>query len=268
MAKQGEIDYLKNIDQRYGPMIIERAQGKPFSEEVCARYLIDMGFVMTLLPPPPWPRILDIGVGTGWTSTFYARRGYPVVGQDIAPDMIALANQNLAREPGLNLKFVVGDFESMPFSQEFEVAIFYDSLHHAVNERAALAKAYQALTPGGVCITVEPGEGHSQDPHAQEAVRLFGVTEKDMSPGHIIDLGKGIGFREFKIYRRQFAPDLLYQSDAPAPSPSPSPSRAHLVRDYLKAAWDAWWTGAPAASLTPASPPTTFAASNIVVMTK
>src|SRR5689334_15699144 len=102
MPKQGEIDYIKNIH----PTAVQDAIHKPFSDPRCGRYLMDLGAVMSLLPDH-WIRILDIGVGTGWTSIFYAKRGYHVVGQDIAPDMIALANENKAREGLDNVEFVV-----------------------------------------------------------------------------------------------------------------------------------------------------------------
>ena len=42
---------------------------------------------MGFLPDPP-ARILDMGCGGGWTSIFFAKRGYEVVGQDISQDMI------------------------------------------------------------------------------------------------------------------------------------------------------------------------------------
>ena len=70
-----------------------------------------------------------------------------------AADMIALANENKARWGIDNVDFVVSDYEAMTFDHEFDAAVFYDSLHHAVDERLALAKVYQALKPGGkVCI--------------------------------------------------------------------------------------------------------------------
>ena len=55
-----------------------------------------MGIIMQLLPATP-ARVLDLGCGTGWTSTFLALRGYTVVGQDIAPDMLSLARANQQR---------------------------------------------------------------------------------------------------------------------------------------------------------------------------
>ena len=135
--KQGEIDYMKNI----GDEGAQAAFDKPFSHFTCSKNLVDLGIIMALLPPPP-ARLLDLGCGTGWTSAFFARRGYRVTGQDIAPDMIQYAERNRARYEAADLDFVLSDYESLNFTEPFDCAVFYDSLHHAVDERAALQSVY------------------------------------------------------------------------------------------------------------------------------
>jgi SAM-dependent methyltransferase len=202
MPKFGEINYLKSA----GTDGVEHVRNKPFSDAACGRYLGDLGLVMGLLPPPP-ARILDLGVGSGWTSIFLARRGYEVVGRDICPDMIALAEQNCSQINIDNASFEVGDYESMLYRNEFDAVLFYDALHHAEDERAALKAAYAALRPGGICLTVEPGEGHAAV--STEAVKTFGVTEKDMPPHHIIAIGQSLGFQQFQVYARSSDPVQL-----------------------------------------------------------
>jgi len=197
VVKQGEIDYLKNIGEDDARL----AYDKPFSYPACSKNLVDLGIIMALLPPPP-ARLLDLGCGTGWTSAFFARRGYRVTGQDIAPDMIEFSERNRARYEAQNLDFVLSDYESLEFGDPFDCAVFYDSLHHAVDERAALQSAYRALRPGGVLITHEPGQGHSLSPEARSAAERYGVTEKDMPPAHIRDLCREIGYSTF-----EFLPD-------------------------------------------------------------
>lgn len=192
--KQGEIDYMQKIGEE-GAL---GAYDKPFSHFTCSKNLVDLGIIMALLPQPP-ARLLDLGCGTGWTSAFFARRGYRVTGQDIAPDMIRFAERNRARYEAKDLEFVVSDYETLNFPEPFDCAVFYDSLHHAVDERAALASVYRALRPGGVLITHEPGAGHSKSPDSIRAMELYGVTEKDMPPSHIRDLCLEIGFSKFQF---------------------------------------------------------------------
>jgi len=119
---------------------------------------------------------------------------------DISEDMIFHANMNKHRERVGNLHFVVCDYENMPFELEFECAVFFDSLHHAVDEVEALRAVHRALRQGGICVTSEPGTGHARKPEAQAAVRDFNVTERDMPPWHIIRAAKEVGFRKFRIY--------------------------------------------------------------------
>jgi SAM-dependent methyltransferase len=195
MAKQGEIEYAR----RLGEVGLWHAVNKPFSDPLCPRYLMRIASVMELLPPPP-ARILDAGCGAGWTTEFLGRQGHVVVGVDIAPDMIARAERQRQKQQMPNISFRVSDYESLPFKEEFDAALFFDALHHAVDEEAALRAVYRALKPGGCCVTSEPGTGHSQTELSRSAIKEFDVTEKDMPPGKIIQLGRGIGFRTFRVY--------------------------------------------------------------------
>jgi SAM-dependent methyltransferase len=198
MPKQGEIDYLDALDDSGK----RHALNKPFSDAACGRYLCDIGTIVDLLPPPP-SRLLDLGVGTGWTSVFFALRGYRVLGQDIAPKMLAMANQNRDKYGAKDLEFCVQDFESMTFCSEFDCAVFFDSLHHAEDEISALRAVFRALKPGGLCVTAEPGRGHAASPSARNAALRFGVTEKDMPPYHIIQIAQQIGFQRYEVYERK-----------------------------------------------------------------
>jgi SAM-dependent methyltransferase len=188
--KQGEINYL----QALGVEGRAHAVGKPFSDPQCGRYLVALGQIMQLLPPPP-ARLLDLGCGTGWTSRMLAKSGYDVVGCDIAPEMIDCADEIKWREAVASVSFCTKDYEELDFDSEFDAVIFFDALHHAEDEVLALTAAYCALRPGGVCVISEPGEGHSTTPESIRAMQEFGVTEKDMPPHHVVAIGQKLGFR-------------------------------------------------------------------------
>jgi len=123
--------------------------------------------------------------------------------------MIELAVENRNRH-GLSsdqLSFVCDDYESMTAQNEFDCAIFFDSLHHADNEASAIRAAYSALKPGGILITHEPGKGHSTSPHSIAAMEQYGVNERDMPPHLIIKHGLEAGFQEYRVL--PIPPDLL-----------------------------------------------------------
>ncbi|MCI4589190.1 class I SAM-dependent methyltransferase [Sphingobium sp. BYY-5] len=195
MPKDAERAYLANL----GEGGATHSLTKPFSDPSCGIQLISIGFIMSLLPPPP-ARILDLGCGGGWTSVFYARHGYEVVGQDIAPDMVALAQDN-ARLNDMEHRthFLCSDYEHLDLDGQFDAAIFFDSLHHAEDEALAIRSAWRALKPGGLLITHEPGEGHSTAPGSIEAMEKYGVNERDMPPHLIIARGKEAGFTGFRV---------------------------------------------------------------------
>jgi SAM-dependent methyltransferase len=199
MAKAMEKEYASKIGEAGRLHIL----AKPFSDSYCGLNLAAIGTIIDLLPPRP-ARVLDMGCGGGWTSSFMARSGYEVIGQDISPDMVELAREYQAiNSPDSALSFRCGDFEFAEEEGAFDAVVFFDSLHHADDEQAAIETAYRALKPGGVLITHEPGEGHATATHSLEAIALYGVTEKDMPPHLIIRHGKQAGFSHSRVYPMQ-----------------------------------------------------------------
>jgi ubiquinone/menaquinone biosynthesis C-methylase UbiE len=120
--------------------------------------------------------------------------------------MIDLAEQNRVSYEAENLDFLVSDFEGLTFDCEFDCAVFYDSLHHALDGSKALNSVYRSLKPGGVCVTLEPGAGHSQTPDSRRAIEKFDITETDMHPEKVIALSKQAGFSSARIFNFSFLP--------------------------------------------------------------
>lgn len=192
MATQGEHEYFEKI----GHDGMQHATHKPWSDAECGLYLMELGAMLGLMPERG--RLLDMGCGTGWTSVMFAKRGYDVVGTDLVPQAIAAGYQLKEKEGLENLQFVAADYESLSFREEFDVVVFFDCLHHAVDEVSALQSAWRALKPDGICITSEPGLGHAR--RSAAVMAEFGTTERDMHPAKIIRSGKKAGFREFSVH--------------------------------------------------------------------
>jgi SAM-dependent methyltransferase len=215
MAKANEIAYVREIARLEGVQLSDVEVfllNKPFSAPRCHEYLMDVGQIMSFFPPKP-AKILDIGVGSGWTSEMFAKAGYDVTGIDISPDMIALAKRR-----DCNARFLVSDYEAGPIEGTFDAAVIYDALHHADNEYLVIKNIFDALAPGGVLITIEPGRGHSSASYSLDAVAKFGTTEKDMP------------------YRLQKTHMKVAGFRSVAQHPRASPSRVSLLRWMINSA--------------------------------
>lgn len=89
---------------------------------------MDAAQIMNFPPPAP-AKLLDVGVGSGWTSELFAKAGYEVTGIDISPDMIALAKLR-----DCSARFVVSDYEVGPIAGKFDAAVIYDERDSRVVE--------------------------------------------------------------------------------------------------------------------------------------
>jgi SAM-dependent methyltransferase len=198
-GKKNEIDYISQvakIEDVSLEQFREYLANKPFSDVHCGEYLMDIAQIFNLLPCPP-AKILDVGVGSGWTSELFAMRGYEVLGLDISPDMIDLANMR-----SVKAKFSVCDYETGPIPGGFDAAVIYDALHHAEDELSVLLNIYNALSDGGIIVTIEPGAGHSTTEDSLETMRKYGTTEKDMPFFHQKKLMQKAGFDLVEQYIR------------------------------------------------------------------
>ena len=194
MPKPGEFSYYERI----GAEGREDGLNKPFSEERRGALLMEAGAVCLLLPAPPC-RVLECGCGPGWLTYFLAKSGYQVTGQDVNAQAVNLARSRpLFRTMPNAPEFVVSDYERLPFENQFDAVVFFDSLHHATDLAAALKSAYRALKPGGRMIASEPGVGHAKSSH--EVVALYDVTDKDTPPSLTRRFGFQAGFSEGYVY--------------------------------------------------------------------
>ena len=191
--KQREAAYFCEI----GTEGLLHAATKPWSDAQCGGYLLELGSMFSLLQPPP-ARLLDIGCGAGWTSALFAARGYEVTGIDLSPEAISFAKESHNQS---GLSFEVQDFDE-PFHKtgQFDIAVFFDALHHSARELLPLRLAFEALRPGGVCIVCEPGKGHAEAKTSRQAMNDHGVTERDMTPAMIISAARAVGFQSTEVY--------------------------------------------------------------------
>ena len=77
---------------------------------------------LTMLRPEGGERILDLACGTGRHSLELVKRGFSVVGSEISPELIAIANEEAAAQ-GLEATFIEGDLRELDFEDEFDIVL-------------------------------------------------------------------------------------------------------------------------------------------------
>lgn len=119
--------------------------------------------ILEALPPTPRARFLDAGCGKGRFARII-KEHHPaatVVAMDIAVNMLAHADANLARAAGSLL--------DLPFATEsFNGVYATESLEHAVDIERAVAELCRVLKPGAPLVIIDKNAGHwgqLQTPH-------------------------------------------------------------------------------------------------------
>lgn len=101
---------------------------------------------------PPDADIIDVGCGSGALLQLMARHGSPgwrLVGSDFNADALA------ALEPS-GIATLVGRFEELELDRQFDLIILNQAIEHFDDPAAVVAKAAEALKPGGILFIETP----------------------------------------------------------------------------------------------------------------
>jgi SAM-dependent methyltransferase len=105
-------------------------------------------------------KILDAGCGPGTYGIMLAQAGNEVVGIEISPGSVQVANQR-AKDRAVDFAARVGDLENLPFDDNtFDVCFCGWVLHHFPDINKAVSELVRVLKPGGNIALVEPNESN------------------------------------------------------------------------------------------------------------
>ncbi len=198
MSKQGEIDYPSKQPS------LEWLYSKPFGNTpvISGKEITRFGWLLRIMHPRPGSRVLDVGMGPGWTSLFLARMGASVTGVDLSGKMVEIASKK-AQNEGVEAEFLCLDIEeTLPenMQEQFDHVFFYDSLHHIERTDLAFKHCRDALKPGGSILLNEPNLLHRFSRESREIAEKFDVTEQGFSWWFLRSQLKKAGFTRIRRY--------------------------------------------------------------------
>ena len=184
---------------------------KPFSDPEQAVFLTQhLGLLFQAADLFRGARVLDFGCATGWLSLGMAQMGCDVVGIDIAPSAIRLAERLKAtrRVPSDGrLEFRAYDGGRLPMGDgTLDRIVCCDTFHHVRDQAHVMREFARVLKDGGRVAFVEPGPDHSKTEASQHEMRLFKVIENDVVMREVAQMAQAAGLR---------APQMLVQFQRP-----------------------------------------------------
>jgi arsenite methyltransferase len=116
--------------------------------------------------------VLDLGSGAGTDSLVAAQMVGPqgrVTGVDMTPEMLAKARAAAAEMEAMNVEFVEGEAEALPFDDEsFDVVISNGVVDLAPDKDAVFSEIHRVLRPGG---RIQIADVTIQNPVSEEGRR-------------------------------------------------------------------------------------------------
>ena len=170
----------------------------------------------------PDRRVLEIGPGTGQLTRPLAETGCRLTAVELGPSLAAVARRHLAAYPQVDV--VVGDFDrwSLP-AEPFDLVVSATAFHW-LDPDARVAKAADALRPGGLLalVTTHHVAGGSLEFFAR-AQRCYERWDPATPPGlrlesadetatDLRELTRGARFEDVTVRRHE--QDITYSADA------------------------------------------------------
>jgi len=197
------LTYVEQLDPGARLWLSTKPFGAPPNQEL-AQCLRTFAHLVELLQLGVRAQVLDVGCGPGWLSEFLTRCGYWVTGVDISPDMIDIARTRVDEIPGPVGEGIepLAEFHAMPvlelpWTDRFDAAVLYDTMHHFDNELETLEVIRRTLVPGGQLYIhegVKPPPGSEGERNLLEEMERFGTLESPFDPEYLVSVVEQAGF--------------------------------------------------------------------------
>lgn len=195
----------------------------------------------------PYPKVLEVGCGTGFFTLNLKLAG--VVGEghvtDISPGMVEVAQRN-AHGLGFSLEGQAADAERLPYADDtFDLVVGHAVIHHIPDVERAFREMLRVLRPGGrVVICGEPTRygdlvarrlSRATWAVATRVTRLPPLRSRWARPEEELDESSRAAALEAVVDLHTFDPDTLARTVLRAGGADVS-----TVTEELLAAWWGW----------------------------
>lgn len=153
-GNEGAADAVSSVRRRgarFWDRVAERYSRSPVSDEVS--YQKKLAKTRTYFRPDM--EVLEVGCGTGSTAIAHAPYVRHIRATDLSPAMIEIARAKATSVS--NLDFDVASIEELQIADgTLDMVLALSVLHLVEDDRAAIARVFRMLKPGGVFVTSTP----------------------------------------------------------------------------------------------------------------
>ena len=175
------------------------------------RLMFDLLNILQAMQIPANGRVLEVGSGPGWVTEVLLMLGYSVDALEPSKDLIAIAkercgslSQHYRHHSDPKVHFHQTTLEEVEFEAErFDAVLYFDVLHHVVDEELAFAKSLQFLKPGGSIGVVESAwhpDFKELEMGLMAEMKKYGTLENPFSIDYLDSLLKKSGFIDISRY--------------------------------------------------------------------
>jgi len=134
--------------------------------------------LLRLMPPLV---IADLGAGEGAFALLLAERASKVIAVDTSAKMIEVGREQARRVGVKNVEFRLGDMEEVPIENAaVDLAVFSQSLHHALHPERAVQEAARILRPGGRVVILDLAKHRFEEAREMYADEWLGFSEAEL----------------------------------------------------------------------------------------
>jgi SAM-dependent methyltransferase len=203
--------YVANLDPSQSAWLFAKPYDISPGSPQFFRLTYDVLNILQAMQLPAHSHILEVGSGPGWVTEILAMLGHSVESLEPSSDMAKIARErielmsrhhHLAAAP--KVTFHQGTMEEAALGvNRFDAVLFFDSLHHCVDEEKVIGKSFDCLKPGG-CLAVVESAWHPDfkelEAFMTEEMRRFGTLENPLSTGYLDHLCTQSGFVDIERY--------------------------------------------------------------------